>query len=152
MQNWLFLIVITSSIAKWVPQAASEASMCSTENTCTSKEKFLRSAMGTSRMVHLGLGNSLVPNFLSTAQLIFTQKKRECLDEENVAATKHKETKGKQKNKKRLLYSDCCHTHLPMLHIKPPCLQTTGQTTINCNPESSIKTCIHMVKERTNGV
>lgn len=55
-------------------------------------------------MVGRGLVKSLFPNFLrllaNTAQLIFSQKKREKLDEEKAAFTKHKETKGKRKTEK----------------------------------------------------
>lgn len=55
-------------------------------------------------MVGLGLVNSLFSSFLRllahTAQLIFSQKKRENLYEEKAAATKHKETKGKRKTGK----------------------------------------------------
>ena len=55
-------------------------------------------------MVGLGLVNSVFPNFCrllaNIAQLIFSQKKGENLDEEKAAATKHKETKGKWKTEK----------------------------------------------------
>lgn len=55
-------------------------------------------------MVGFGLVNSMFASLFrllaSTAQLIFSQKKRENLDEEKAAATKHKETKGKWKTEK----------------------------------------------------
>lgn len=56
-------------------------------------------------MVGFGLVNSMFASLFrllaSTAQLIFSQKKRENLDEEKAAATKHKETKGKWKTKRK---------------------------------------------------
>lgn len=60
-------------------------------------------------MVGLGLVNSVCPDFLrllaNTVQLIFSQKKRENLDEEKAAATKHKETKGKRKTEEKAFLS-----------------------------------------------
>lgn len=59
-----------------------------------------------------------------------------------------KKQKENVKQKKKRLFCPCCHhTHLPMPHIKQACLQTTdykSQTTTNCNPEMSIRTCICM--------
>lgn len=56
--------------------------------------------------------------------------------------------------KKRLFCLHSHHTYLSMPHIKQACLQITdykSQTTTNCNPETHIRTCIRMVKKRTNG-
>lgn len=110
--------MIISSPVKWVPHAASKGSVCSAVSCCNTE--VLRSVMGTPRIVHLGIVNSLFPNCLrllvNTALLIFTQKKRETLDEEHAAATKHKEAKGKQKTGKAKAFlfplSSCSFTHV----------------------------------------
>lgn len=86
-------------------------------------------------------------SFLKRKEKIWMKKK---LLPQNI---KKQKENGKQK-KKRLFCPHCHHTHLPMPHIKQACLQTTdykSQTTTNCNPEMSIRTCIRMVKKRTNG-
>lgn len=159
MQNWLFLIMITCSI---VPTAASKGDMCTTENNDHDRETPVRSDMGPSWMVGLGLVNSIFPNLLEllvyTAQLfsLFSKEKRKSGWRKSCCC-KTERNKSKMENRKRKGFSiPTVITLIYPRHIqnKSVCKQQAiqSQTTTNCNPEMSIRTCIHMAEKRTNGV
>lgn len=70
---------------------------------------------------------------------------------------KTERNKSKMENRKRKGFSiPTVITLIYPHHIqnKPVCKQQAiqSQTTTNCNPEMSIRTCIHMVEKRPNGV
>lgn len=80
-------------------------------------------------MVGLGLVNFIFPKLLKlliyTAQLVFSQKKRENLGEEKAAAAKQKETKAKWKTEKEKVFLSPLSSHSFTL--------TTYKTSLSAN-------------------